>query len=441
MPPTFVDEPSIEFVSKYKFSEGLAAVEVRIGESESAGTKWGFIDKKGSFVIAPTYLMALDFSEGLAAVQVEVEKGKAAKWGFIDQKGNMIIVPTYSEALSFSGGLAPVKTGGGLEAKDKWGFIDHEGHLKIVPTYSDAPDLYDFKGHRIHTAPYFSEGLAAIQMTNGKLGFIDTNGNLAIKTRFPFKYFTDTFIHSSFNRSQYDESVYEYEFGEPTHFSDGLFPIQTNRRWGYIDKSGNLLILPKFDVASNFQEGLAAVGVGHKTGFINRHGKYINPLRFRYASDFSNGLALVFFKRFSIDLESENTDRRQHTLVYGYVDRKGHVVFRGTNVFISEIQGGDLQEVLDFPRQVKISVMSSPAKANVYLIPWTKWDEGPSMSNDERLTLLLPKLLPDGETPYESEINQQVYMVVIEYQGKKIPRRLDAHDKKVNRVDVTFDNR
>ena len=70
----------------------------------------GFIDKKGTFVIAPTYLMALHFSEGLAAVRLEVEKGKT-KWGFIDQKGNMIIAPTYAEALSFSGGLAPVKTG------------------------------------------------------------------------------------------------------------------------------------------------------------------------------------------------------------------------------------------------------------------------------------------------------------------------------------------
>ena len=34
MPPTFVDEPSIEFVSKYKFSEGLAAVEVNRDSSD-----------------------------------------------------------------------------------------------------------------------------------------------------------------------------------------------------------------------------------------------------------------------------------------------------------------------------------------------------------------------------------------------------------------------
>jgi len=90
---------------------------------------------------------------------------------------------------------------------------------------------------------------------------------------------------------------------------------------------------------------------------------------------------------------------------------------------------------------VKISVVSSPVKANVYLIPLTKWDERPNMTNDEKIAVLLPKLLPDGETPYESEINQQVYMVVVEYQGRKIPRILDAHDKKVNRVEVTFDKR
>src|SRR5947208_3388982 len=68
VPPTFFDEPSIEFISKYKFSEDLAAVEVNVGETKRDETRWGFIDKKGSFVIAPTYLMALNFSEGLAAV-------------------------------------------------------------------------------------------------------------------------------------------------------------------------------------------------------------------------------------------------------------------------------------------------------------------------------------------------------------------------------------
>jgi hypothetical protein len=49
-------------------------------------------------------------------------------------------------------------------------------------------------------------------------------------------------------------------------------------RWGFIDKSGKIVINPQFDEAMAFADGLARVKVGHKTGYINTAGKYIwNP--------------------------------------------------------------------------------------------------------------------------------------------------------------------
>jgi len=54
--------------------------------------------------------------------------------------------------------------------------------------------------------------------------------------------------------------------------------VRTGGRWGFIDKSGKIVINPQFDEAMAFTDGLARVKVGHKTGYINASGKYIwNP--------------------------------------------------------------------------------------------------------------------------------------------------------------------
>jgi hypothetical protein len=73
---------------------------------------------------------------------------------------------------------------------------------------------------------------------------------------------------------------------------------------GYIDKTGKMVIEPKFSLASNFSEGLAVVSTfgGHdpglgvvfgNRGYIDKTGKVIIPAEFEDASSFSEGLAAV----------------------------------------------------------------------------------------------------------------------------------------------------
>ena len=38
-----------------------------------------------------------------------------------------------------------------------------------------------------------------------------------------------------------------------------LWPVEKDKKWGYIDKTGRLIIPFKFDGAGDFSEGLAAV--------------------------------------------------------------------------------------------------------------------------------------------------------------------------------------
>lgn len=48
---------------------------------------------------------------------------------------------------------------------------------------------------------------------------------------------------------------------------------------GYIDKTGRLIIKPKFDWAGDFSDGLARVGFRSQVGYIDTTGKFVwNPL-------------------------------------------------------------------------------------------------------------------------------------------------------------------
>src|SRR5215211_4649 len=85
----------------------------------------------------------------------------------------------------------------------------------------------------------FSEGLAAAMPENGKRwGYIDRTGEFVISPRF------DT-----------------YPKGYVRSFSDGLAMIEVGKKYGYIDRSGEFVIQPKFLHGTGFQEGMARVVV------------------------------------------------------------------------------------------------------------------------------------------------------------------------------------
>jgi hypothetical protein len=62
---------------------------------------------------------------------------------------------------------------------------------------------------------------------------------------------------------------------KPGEDHSGLFPVIVGDKWGYIDKTGKIVINPQFDYANQFSDGLAAVYIGDKYGYIDRTGKYV----------------------------------------------------------------------------------------------------------------------------------------------------------------------
>ncbi|HKX33416.1 MAG TPA: WG repeat-containing protein [Blastocatellia bacterium] len=97
-----------------------------------------------------------------------------------------------------------------------------------------------------------------------------------------------------------------------------LYAVRGGRdgKWGYIDKTGRIVIGLQFDGARDFSDGLALVRKGQDSFFIDSSGRPRQELvqpSYEIRGGFRDGLALV---RIGGPFESE----------YGYIDRSGRLV-------------------------------------------------------------------------------------------------------------------
>ena len=77
-------------------------------------------------------------------------------------------------------------------------------------------------------------------------------------------------------------------------FSEGLAAVfDPHKGWGFIDKTGTVVIQPRFEGALNFSDGLAPVVLAGKWGFINTKGDLVIENQFEWVGEFSEGMAIV----------------------------------------------------------------------------------------------------------------------------------------------------
>jgi hypothetical protein len=87
-----------------------------------------------------------------------------------------------------------------------------------------------------------------------------------------------------------DASSYE----KVGNFSEGLAAVfDPQKGWGFIDKSGTVVIQPGFESALDFKDGLAPVVSAGMWGFINTKGTLVIANQFDWVGEFSEGIAIV----------------------------------------------------------------------------------------------------------------------------------------------------
>jgi len=169
------------------FSDSLAPVQM--------GEKFGYINKRGKFVVDAQYEDAHSFVKGKAAVKLN------GKYGYIDVAGKVIspfeiltidTIPAQTETDSikfeFFENLA------GAFINGAYGFVNRSGEVVIQPRYSDVGN--------------FSEGLAWVCGWGllRKYGFIDISGKIVISP----------------------------QFSETGNFKENMCAVKYKGKWGYI---------------------------------------------------------------------------------------------------------------------------------------------------------------------------------------------------------------
>ncbi len=95
----------------------------------------------------------------------------------------------------------------------------------------------------------------------------------------------------SYADKKYEQLTSKYEFSGP--FCDGLARVRQNKKWGYIDTTGSVIIPLKYNEVENFSDDMARVRVGQKWGLLHKSGKVIIKPTFQQIGEFINGKAKV----------------------------------------------------------------------------------------------------------------------------------------------------
>ncbi|TVQ45680.1 MAG: hypothetical protein EA365_07400 [Gloeocapsa sp. DLM2.Bin57] len=106
------------------------------------------------------------------------------------------------------------------------------------------------------------------------------------------------------------------QFDQARYFTNsGLAPVKIARQWGFINHEGKLQIPPQFDNVGNFSEGLASFKqtkwyfLQSKWGYLNIQGDIVINPQFNDVYDFSEGLAAI-----------------RLGMSWGYIDQYGNIV-------------------------------------------------------------------------------------------------------------------
>jgi tetratricopeptide (TPR) repeat protein len=215
----------------WSLTEGMCPFEARSTSDMFCVGQYGFLDTEGRIAIPPTFRFAYGFKEGLALVG-----GPDGRYGYINKSGEFQIPTIFELAEEFSGGLAAA----GVIAKGerRWGFINTRGDYVIEPRFARIKDL--------------AEGLAAVQLPDsegGKWGYIDREGNMVIDVQFE-------------------------RYAEPFKKGRARVTFSTNgskTRYGIIDKQGNYILPPHYEMVREFVDGLSAVSQNpHFVSIVSR---------------------------------------------------------------------------------------------------------------------------------------------------------------------------
>ena len=172
------------------------------------------------------------------------------------QNAAWLVKPIYDQISEFREGVAAVRLNG------LWGYVNERGDELLKP---DFESVFEFS-EGVGVVTLKDKTLIAIVDLSGKI--IKPKGNYKIDNRF-------------------------------AQYCDGLLLVYDGKKWGYLNRSGELSISCKYMSAQPFSENFAAVCLEYRWFYIGIDGKVVvtsNPKRETYwAMGFRDGKAVVIY--------------------------------------------------------------------------------------------------------------------------------------------------
>ncbi|WP_164108019.1 MULTISPECIES: WG repeat-containing protein [Sphingobacterium] len=171
------------------------------------------------------------------------------KYSYKNAKG-VVIIPddrypiAYTDTIKTIGFV--VKRGEGI-----WAINTKGEELFRVVNYDNGPD-------------YVSNGLFRIENEKGLIGFADMDGNVVIPPKFKW---VDPFHE--------ELSAVCIDCESEKHENPKIFTKLLKGAFGFIDKKGNIVIEPQFDLVSYFKNGRCKVWKNGREYYIDKKGNEI----------------------------------------------------------------------------------------------------------------------------------------------------------------------
>ena len=209
------------------------------------GAKWGVIDKNGGIIIPIEYLDISSPSENLIAVKIwkDINSKDEKVWGYVNLQHEVVIKPQFSEAQNFSDGLAVVKD-------SIWKVINNKGDVILECPHAASIDS-------------FIDGKSQITMQSGENSIKHTllkNGHIIV------------------GEQEIEIDLKSISFIGDFHngFAKVCINIGTNKKWGFINNKGVMVISGIPNEVSDFNNGFAIYSFeGFGTQYIDIEGNLI----------------------------------------------------------------------------------------------------------------------------------------------------------------------
>lgn len=276
--------------------------------------RFGLVDLKGNIIVENEW----QSPSSIAADGIVRVKNKDGFYEFYTATSNPKKVGAeYKDATLFSEGLSAV-----VNEKGFIHYIDVQGNIKF-----ELPD--DGKGSPVQKAGVFSEGLARFQNSENLWGFINMEGQVVIKPRYDFvhNFKEGLALVERYNKTTNEKTIgfinqkdievipLSERFTALSDFHEGLAACtdkDAKNQWGYINKKGDKVVeINKLRVkVKPFQNGYAAFFDGSYWGLIDKSGEIVvNPKFDELLSYYYNGLGP--YKNSSNEIGFINSSREQ----------------------------------------------------------------------------------------------------------------------------------